>query len=105
MTPSNPIFAVIILLITFCTGYAINLKYKFTPNSNRFETIDSLRGFLAISVFIHHSNIWYKYLHTGNWEAPESNVFNQLGQTGIAFFLLINWLVLKEKVIIGNLSS
>lgn len=99
MTPSNPLFAVIILLITFCTGYAINLKYKFTPSSDRFETIDSLRGFLAISVFIHHSNIWYKYLHTGNWEAPESNIFNQLGQTGVALFFMISSFLFINKLI------
>ena len=91
MTPSNPLFAIVILIITFLTGYLINLKYKLaTPTSNRYEGIDGLRGFLAISVFIHHSNIWYKYLHTGGWIAPDSNLYNQLGSTAVSFFFMIS---------------
>lgn len=90
MSPTNPLFALIVILITFITGYVISLKYKLKTSPTRFETIDGLRGFLAICVFIHHSNVWYKYLHTGNWVAPNSNLFNQLGQTGVTFFFMIS---------------
>ncbi len=99
MNPSNPVFAFIILFITFFTGYFINLFYKLKPVSHRFGTIDGLRGFLAIGVFIHHSNIWYKYLHTGNWVAPESYFFNQLGQTGVALFFMISSFLFVNKLI------
>ena len=90
MSPSNPLFALIIILITFSTGYLITLKYEVIASSKRVETIDGLRGFLAICVFIHHSNIWYRYLHTGDWVSPESNLYNQLGETGVAFFFMIS---------------
>ncbi|MEM5567051.1 acyltransferase [Psychroserpens sp. AS72] len=90
MTPSNPFFALLIILITFCTGYIINLKYKLKVSPNRFETIDGLRGFLAVSVFIHHSNIWYTYVQTGNWASPDSNLFNQLGHTSVSLFFMIS---------------
>ena len=95
----NPIFALIIILITFTTGYFINLKVKLKSPINRFETIDGLRGFLAISVFIHHSSIWYKYLHTGHWVVPDSNLFNQLGQTGVAYFFMISSFLFVNRLI------
>ncbi|MDX2361469.1 MAG: acyltransferase [Crocinitomicaceae bacterium] len=99
MTPLNPLFALIVILITFLTGYLINIKYKVRTSSKRFESIDGLRGFLAISVFIHHSTIWYKYLHTGNWAPPDSKFFTQLGQTGIALFFMISSFLFINKLI------
>ncbi len=76
MNPSDHLFALIIILIALTTGFAINLKYKLKTFPARYEGIDGLRGFLAICVFVHHSNIWYKYLHTGKWIAPDSNLYN-----------------------------
>jgi len=99
MNPSNPLFALIILTITFLTGYLINIKYKFGTLINRFQTIDGLRGFLAISVFIHHSNIWYRYLHTDQWILPDSNLYSQLGQTGVAFFFMISSFLFVNKLL------
>ncbi len=47
----NPFFALVIFLIAYITAYLINLKYKLHSVNNRYETIDGLRGFLALSVF------------------------------------------------------
>jgi len=99
MNPLNPIYALIIFAITFLTGYLINIKYKFGTATNRFETIDGLRGFLAIGVFIHHSTIWYKYIHTDQWVAPNSNLFSQLGQTSVSFFFMISSFLFVNKLL------
>ena len=35
--------------------------------STRVESFDGLRGFLALSVFFHHSAVYQQYLHYGIW--------------------------------------
>ena len=102
MNVSSPLFVLAILLITFLTGYLINIKHQSTTRTKRYETIDGLRGFLAICVFIHHSNIWHKYLHTGEWVAPDSNLLNQLGQTGVALFFMISSFLFVKMLIEYN---
>lgn len=95
----SPVFAFAVYFVTFLTGYFLNKLYKKTSPSNRYESIDGLRGLLAISVFIHHSYIWYKYLQTGDWKAPDSNFFNQLGLTGVSLFFMISSFLFVSKLL------
>jgi len=99
MSPYNPLFVVVILLICFVTAHLLGTKLIQFNHSNRFESIDGLRGLLAVFVFIHHSNIWYTYLKTGKWVAPESNLFNQIGQTSVALFFMISSYLFVHKLI------
>jgi len=102
MNPLNPLFAVIIFLLAYLTGYLIHLKYKTNYTTTRYQTIDGLRGFLALAVFVHHSNIWYQYLHVGNWEAPKSNLYNQFGLTSVSLFFMITSFLFITKLINSN---
>ena len=99
MTPSHPLFALVVFLIAFLTAYLINLKYQLKPASNRYETLDGLRGLLAISVFIHHASVWYPYLQTRNWAEPNSYLFNQLGQSSVALFFMISSFLFISKLL------
>lgn len=90
MNPLNPIYAAIILSIAILTGYLINLKNKFVGSKARFETIDGLRGFLAVCVFISHTTVWHGYIQKGLWVLPKSNLFSQLGHASVAFFFMIS---------------
>ncbi|MFK7050306.1 acyltransferase [Flavobacterium davisii] len=99
MNPLNPFFAIIIFLIAFATAYLINLNYKITNDNTRYETIDGIRGFLAIGVFIHHSSIWFQYLQIKSWEAPKSNLYNQLGQTSVSLFFMITSFLFVTKLL------
>jgi len=90
MTVNHPIFALLVFLFGFLFAFLINLTYKFKSPNDRFESLDGLRGLLAISVFIHHINVWYGYLQSGNWMEPNSNLFNQLGQSSVALFFMIS---------------
>ncbi|MES2591411.1 MAG: acyltransferase [Bacteroidota bacterium] len=99
MTPSNPAFALIVFLIAFLTAYLIKAKYSINYSSGRYECIDGLRGFLALSVFIHHSNIWYTFLQTGVWDAPQSNLYNQFGQTSVSLFFMITSFLFISKLL------
>lgn len=99
MSPLNPFFAIIIYLISFSTAYLLKLKFKLNTNTNRYETIDGLRGFLAIGVFIHHSAVWFQYLKTNQWDAPNSNLYNQLGQTSVSLFFMITAFLFISKLL------
>ena len=87
MDTINPFFAFIALSIAVLTGWLINCKYQLKINSTRNLSIDGLRGFLAIGVFINHSSVWYRYLHTGEWLHAASNFYNQLASACVAIFL------------------
>lgn len=99
MTPNHPLFAIAVFLIAFLVAYLINLKYQLKSSTHRYENLDGLRGFLAISVFIHHTSVWHNYLQTGDWTEPNSNLFNQLGQSSVAFFFMISSFLFISKLL------
>lgn len=99
MPLQNPLFCVVIYAVAFFTAYLIQLRYKPQSASVRYETIDGLRGFLALGVFIHHSVIWHQYLHTDIWIEPSSNLFNHLGKTSVSFFFMITSFLFVNKLI------
>lgn len=102
MNPLSPIFVVTIYGIAFFTAYLISLKYKIYYSTSRYENIDSLRGFLGLGVFIHHSAVWHQYLNNGLWELPNSNLFSQLGQTSVSLFFMITAFLFISKLLNAN---
>jgi len=65
----------------------------------RHPEIDGLRGYLAFFVFLHHGYIWYYFLHGGEWKKPDSNLFNQFGQTAVVLFFIITAFLFTSKLI------
>jgi peptidoglycan/LPS O-acetylase OafA/YrhL len=102
MNPSNPFFALAVFFIAYATAYLLNLKYRITNDTVRFEAIDGLRGFLGVGVYIHHSSVWFQYLKTESWESPNSNLFNQLGKTSVSFFFMITAFLFISKLLNTN---
>lgn len=102
MNPVHPLFAVIIYAIAFASAFILSLRYKIVNNQGRFETIDGLRGFLAMGVFIHHSSIWYQFLHTGKWDNPPSKLYTHFGQTSVALFFMITSFLFISKLVASS---
>lgn len=98
MNNLTPLFALIVFIIAFSTAYIINLKYKVNNLSSRYETVDGLRGFLAISVFISHASLWYQYIQENQW-ATKSYLYSQLGSTSVAFFFMISSFLFISKLL------
>jgi peptidoglycan/LPS O-acetylase OafA/YrhL len=72
------------------------------PTSNRISSFDGLRGFLALSVFFHHTAVYHDYLRTGIWRSPTSRFYLLLGPAGVSMFFMITGhlfysQLLKEK--------
>jgi peptidoglycan/LPS O-acetylase OafA/YrhL len=99
MFPLSPFFCVIIFAIAFATAYILRKIYPSNNISNRYDTIDGLRGFLAIGVFIHHTTIWHQYLHNGIWNVPKSNLYTLLGQGSVSLFFMITSFLFVSKIL------
>jgi peptidoglycan/LPS O-acetylase OafA/YrhL len=99
MAISNLLFPIIVYVLAFFTAYLIQWKYKSVSTIGRYETIDGLRGFLALAVFIHHAAIWNAYRKTQIWEAPNSNFYNQCGKVGVTFFFMITSFLFVSKLL------
>ena len=65
----------------------------------RTETLDGLRGFLALSVFVHHFVITHRYLQSGIWDYPPSAFYTLLGQVGFGGFFMITGFLFWGKLL------
>jgi peptidoglycan/LPS O-acetylase OafA/YrhL len=66
------------------------------------NSIDGLRGYLALGVFFHHAVIYRTYLETGVWGLPPSSFFNMCGQGGVAIFFVITAYLFWTLVLRGR---
>ncbi len=99
MFPLSPFFCVTIFAIAFTTAYILRKIFPPKNTSIRYETIDGLRGFLAVGVFIHHTTIWHQYLQKGIWTVPKSNLYTLLGQGSVSLFFMITSFLFVSKVL------
>lgn len=96
----NPLFAIAVYVIAFIIGFI--LKSKKTENIDRFESIDGLRGVLAIGVFIHHASIWRVYGGSNSWQKPSSHLYSQLGDSTVYLFFMITSFLFISKLLTSN---
>jgi peptidoglycan/LPS O-acetylase OafA/YrhL len=89
MSAVNPLFPVFIYVIAFLSAWLIHRLVKFPAANHRFYTIDGLRGFLSLGVFIYHAAIWQAYLQTGSWQGPPTRLLTHFGQISVIFFFMI----------------
>jgi peptidoglycan/LPS O-acetylase OafA/YrhL len=66
---------------------------------HRYTSIDGLRGFLAMFVFLHHSTVWYFFLRTHQWGSPPSYLYSHFGPTSVAIFFMITAFLFFSKLI------
>lgn len=57
--------------------------------AGRFETLDGLRGYLALTVFFHHAVARHFYRSTGVWQYPDSALYGFGPQIAVALFFMI----------------
>lgn len=101
----NPLYAILITIFAIlCVGLTFWIV-PAKPVSLRFGTIDGLRGYLAFFVFIHHASIWFTYSQTGNWGAPKSHLYTQLGQASVGFFFMITSFLFYDKLLRNKFST
>lgn len=65
----------------------------------RTDTLDGLRGFLALSVFAAHTIVHYEYLRTGVWKPSPVPFFNVLGVLAVGLFFMVTGFLFWNKLI------
>ncbi|MCC9001654.1 MAG: acyltransferase, partial [Candidatus Competibacter sp.] len=80
--------AVGVMLVALATAMCLPQPSHQVSATPRYPSLDGLRGYLALAVFVSHSSIWYFYLRTGTWDVPPSNVYTQLGQGSVTLFFM-----------------
>lgn len=84
---------IFLLIAVSVIGFAGLPLFRFldqpTDTGTRWQTIDGLRGFLALGVFFFHLALLPHYLRTGVWAAPDSAFLALLGPIGVSVFFMV----------------
>jgi peptidoglycan/LPS O-acetylase OafA/YrhL len=90
------------LVATIIASGVARLGFPLPPEKRRIGCLDGLRGYLALSVFIHHFIIWLQVTRLGgSWRPPSINLFNQFGDGGVALFFMITGTLFYPRVLAG----
>lgn len=98
MDPVSVLPAVVCMLIATAVARILVSRQGPADEGGRFASIDGIRGFLALAVFIHHGSIWYYYARNGGWTLPPSRLYTQFGQTSVALFFMITAFLFVRKI-------
>jgi peptidoglycan/LPS O-acetylase OafA/YrhL len=99
MHPVSIIPFIFLILIALISTSILTRTCVISFPASRLQTIDGLRGFLGLSVFMHHSSIWYFFVRTGRWELPPSNFYTHLGQSSVSLFFMITGFLFFTKIL------
>ncbi|OAI94486.1 MULTISPECIES: acyltransferase family protein [Pseudomonas] len=67
--------------------------------AGRSSTLDGLRGYLALGVFIHHAAIAWHYHQSGQIGMPPERFFAQIGLVGVALFFMITGFLFWDRLL------
>ena len=98
-------FWISILAFIICLGAAkLIVKTRYfcfleERGAGRYETLDGLRGFLALAVFFHHFVITYYWKVNDAWVRPPENYYENYGKVGVALFFMITGFLFVSKLL------
>ncbi|HQT75920.1 MAG TPA: acyltransferase family protein, partial [Rhodopila sp.] len=78
------------------------IGFPIPDERKRLGTVDGLRGYLALSVLLHHFIIWFQITYLGgSWVAPTVDLFNSLGSGGVGLFFMATGFVFYPRILQG----
>lgn len=91
-----------LVLSGLIAGRIAKTGFPLPAADRRIGCVDGLRGFLALSVVVHHFFMWVQTLRiTGQWENPPFKLINQLGAGSVGLFFMTTGLVFYPRVLAG----
>jgi len=95
-------FFLFMLLVSYFLGTKIAQHRKFyflQFRNNRYGAIDGLRGYLAISIFVHHFMLTWVWKNTAHWYRPQEIYFQNIGIVGVMIFFMITGYLFTAKIL------
>lgn len=92
----------VVAAFTVAVLAAVALARAFGPPSaaGRVASLDGLRGYLALAVFVHHARLWSSVVRGGRWDIPESDaLYSHLGQGSVTLFFLMTGFLFGAKLV------
>lgn len=92
---STPLLAIAVYAMAIATAAALLRLFPrvreslAATGSQRYASIDGLRGYLALGVFIHHTVIIWIALTTGVIDVPSNKFYAQIGLASVALFFMV----------------
>ena len=102
MSATSPLGALGALPIALLTVYLLQQRFGAPPPPRRFATLDGLRGYAALLVYLHHTAIWFFFARTGVWALPPTRLYIHFGQSSVAIFFMITGFLFWSKLIDGR---
>lgn len=94
------------VLATLTSAVIARTGFPLPTSEQRIGYIDGLRGYLAISVLIHHFIMWLQVTRLGgSWDKPSIILFNQFGAGSVALFFMTTGFVFYPRVLNGFHNS
>lgn len=100
-TPLILILVIASMIISAAFLLRISEKYKtLSVSSNaKFQTLEGLRGILAMCVFSGHCVISLGYMHNAKWESPDYVLYTWATKGAVAMFFMITGLLFWNKTL------
>jgi peptidoglycan/LPS O-acetylase OafA/YrhL len=103
MYPDYPIYPYFLLMAALTVCFSTRL-WRFVDgvparSGARIESIDGMRGYLALSVMVHHAVIARAWLATGSWVLPTDPFYAQLGSVAVSLFFMITGYLFWGKLV------
>jgi len=98
------VYSISVIVIFFILKFKKFQNY-FSVLRNRNNGFDGLRGLLGISVFIHHTIIWFDFSKLNIWKLPTSNFLSQMGSTSVSLFFMLTAFLFTKKIIHNNINN
>lgn len=96
------IASIVALITSLIVAFFLSKLTRFSfisERDSRLDTLDGLRGFLAIFVFFHHYVITYYWKTTDQWIRPPEDYYHNYGKVGVALFFMITGFLFLSKIL------
>jgi peptidoglycan/LPS O-acetylase OafA/YrhL len=102
MRATSPLGALGALVIALLTVFLLQRRFGAPPHTRRFSSLDGLRGYAALLVYLNHSAGWYVFARTGVWAVPATRLYAHFGRSSVAMFFMITGFLFWSKLIDGQ---
>lgn len=95
---------VVALALAVLTAAGLARAFGAPPTTGRLVSLDGLRGYLALSVFVHHAMMWRHYLQRGVWgyAAGDLALYQHLGEDSVTLFFMMTGFLFGAKLAEGR---